>query len=365
VSHATSTDELPPEPVALRAVLAPAAWLYGAIVALRNMLYDRRWLRIYKADAPVISVGNLTVGGTGKTPVVLELWRRLVALRRRPAILTRGYAAARGQPADEVLEMLDEAPDALVVVEPDRVAGAGWAIDARAVDCLLLDDGFQHRRLARDLDIVLIDALRPWGGGRLLPAGRLREPRASLRRAQVVLVTRANQVEAGRVSEIAAEITRLAPRARVLTADVRPTGLLWTDAAGERRRELAALACTTPLPVCGLGNPASFVAAVEELCAAARRPLLFRDHHRYAARDVARILQAARQAGADAVVVSRKDWVKLAPLWAAAGAAAETPLVRLDARMEIQDPTGALDAALRRALRMPPAASPEQERAQP
>ena len=141
-----------------------------------NRYCDTFAFATHAARLPVISVGNISVGGTGKTPLVIEIVRRLRASGRRPAILTRGYAAKRGQTADEVLEYALAVPETPVVVNPDRTAGAETARLEYGADCVVLDDGFQHRWLRRDLDIVVIDALDPWGGERLLPEGRLREP---------------------------------------------------------------------------------------------------------------------------------------------------------------------------------------------
>jgi tetraacyldisaccharide 4'-kinase len=156
----------------------PLSHLYAAMMTWRNRRYDEPGAAL-SAGVPVISVGNLTVGGTGKTPLVMEIVRKLVAAGRRPAILTRGYHARRGETADEVQEYAAELPDVPVVVDADRVAGAATAQAVHAADCCVLDDGFQHRRLARDLDVVLIDALRPWGGGRGAAGGA--PPRAGCR----------------------------------------------------------------------------------------------------------------------------------------------------------------------------------------
>ncbi len=156
--------------------LTPLSMVYAAGVGIRNLYYERARGAVHRAAIPVISIGNLTAGGTGKTPFVVEVVRRLRALERNPVILTRGYAAAPGETADEVLEFRETLPGVAVVVDPDRVRGAETAHEQHGADCVVLDDGFQHRRLGRDLDIVVIDTLDPWGGGLILPAGRLREP---------------------------------------------------------------------------------------------------------------------------------------------------------------------------------------------
>ncbi|QOJ13898.1 MAG: tetraacyldisaccharide 4'-kinase [Planctomycetia bacterium] len=325
-------------------LLSPAAAIYGAAVALRNRRYDRGRSAVIRAPVPVISVGNLTVGGTGKTPVVMEIVRRLRGIGVRAAVVTRGYAAAAGQTADEVLEYQEALPDTPVIVNPDRVRGARDAAAEHGAQCIVLDDGFQHRRLARDLDIVLIDALAPWGGERLLPAGRLREPLSSLRRAQAVIITRANQTADARCAEIEQRVGKLAPQAVCIRSEVRALGL---RGVGSDAHPPHAASQMSVLAVCGIGNPVTFEALLRD-CGA--RPITirrFRDHHRYTVRDVEGLVRDASQRGATAVVTTRKDWVKLAPLWPPAPAAG---LLRLDVEARLLDTGGALLALLRRAV---------------
>jgi tetraacyldisaccharide 4'-kinase len=331
-----------------RRSLAPFSILYGGVIALRNLYYDRIRAASRAASVPVVSIGNLTVGGTGKTPLTIELVRRLVAAGARPAILTRGYGAAGGETADEVLEFRLVLPDVPVIVNPDRVAGAATAQREYDTDCLVLDDGFQHRRLRRDLDVVLIDALDPWGGGWLLPAGRLREPLRSLRRAEWIVITRSNQADAPALQNIVVTLSRYATDVPVTCADVEADALVALDG---RRRPLASLVGVRVLPVCGLGNPTTFLQLVAQTQARLCEPLVFPDHHRYSLADVAAIAATAGQRGAKCVVTTRKDWVKLQRLWsAAADAAKDVELLRLDTRLELVDPQGAFDARLRRLL---------------
>lgn len=319
--------------------LAPLSVLYGGAIGVRNLYYDRVHSAVHRAGIPVISIGNLTVGGTGKTPLVIEVVRRLQALGRRPAILTRGYKSTAGETADEVLECHAALPVVPVIVNPDRVAGAVAAQREHNADCLVLDDGFQHRRLARDLDIVLIDALRPWGGGWMLPAGRLREPRSSLGRASVVVITRANQAAPGAADAIEAEL-RSHFGELLLRADVEADVLVTRD---ERRAPPGELAGRKVLAVCGIGNPQSFEKLVSTLTGTVGRTIAFADHHRYSATDVTTLCAAAHQYGAELVVTTRKDWVKLAPLWSDA----QVNLVRLDVRMALHGAVEEFDARLR------------------
>jgi len=327
--------------MSVRSLLWPLSLLYAAAIRARNGYYDRRRAGVHRAVLPVISVGNLTVGGTGKTPLVVELVRRLCAWGYRPAIVTRGYKGRPGQPADEVLEYRAAVPEVPVVVNADRVAGAGQAC-AGGADSVVLDDGFQHRRLARDLDVVLIDALDPWGGGRLLPVGRLREPVSSLGRADVLVITRANQIRPATLGEIAQRLRRWAVDQPVVLANVEPAGLI--DRTG-RPLELSELRRRRVLGVCGLGNPRTFQ---HLLAAHTDRPdvLVFADHARYDRRAIRRIVDHARRCRAEWVVTTRKDWVKLASVWPSEA----LPLFRLDARLVLGEGAEELDRRLRQVM---------------
>jgi len=333
-------------PMVQRLVLWPLAAVYAAAVRVRNWRYDRLAGASHPAPVPTISIGNITVGGTGKTPVVIETVRRLLAMGRRPGVLSRGYGSKPPEAADEVRELRQAIPDVPIVVDPDRVAGAATAVERFGVDCLVLDDGFQHRRLRRQLDVVLIDALRPWGGGAVLPAGRLREPLSGLRRAGLFIITRANQLPASQLHDIERALAARNADAPVLRAEVRPTALVFAD---EEPAEPGTLAYHNVLPICGLGNPDTFLRTVGHLAGRLCEPVVFADHQHYRPRHVQRIVRVARRRGADLVVTTRKDWVKLAPLWTA-GSPDELPLARLEVRLQLDDPGGLFDELLRAAL---------------
>jgi tetraacyldisaccharide 4'-kinase len=324
---------------ALRPLLLPVSFAYAAVVGLRNRYYNDN-AHVRRASIPVVSVGNITVGGTGKTPFVIELVRRLQQMSRRPAIVTRGYGARAGAAPDEVIEFQQALPGVTTIINPDRHAGA---LDAAAAGCdiAVLDDGFQHRRLYRDLDVVLIDALDPWGGGYVLPAGRLREPAGGLRRADLVVITRANQSIASEVAEIRERVAKHAPDAPVLTSNVAVAGV--TGLAGDPA-DAETLRGRKSFAICGLGNPKSFY----DLVAAAGATVLgvrsFPDHYAYAAADIDPIVAAARRVGADAVLCTRKDWVKLAPLLQKSRGDVEW--LRVDLGVTIDDPQNHLGAAL-------------------
>lgn len=329
----------------LRWTLLPFSLMYGVVVRGRNLYYEAVASAARHAGIPVICIGNLTTGGTGKTPLVIDVARRLSAMGRRPAIITRGYAARSAETSDEVLEIRAALPEIPVVVNADRVAAVAGARRDHDADCVVLDDGFQHRRLARDLDIVVIDALDPWGGGRLLPAGRLREPMSSLRRAGLFVISRANQVGDSVVQAIREATLRIAPHRPILTAHVQVDRAV---ALGEQQSPATDLRNAKVLAVCGIGNPATFLRLLSDHGCRVCDRRIFPDHHRYRAPDAERIAAAAERAGVERVVTTRKDWVKLAPLWRGLNAPAE--LVRVDIRLDLCDAAGELDEQLHRVV---------------
>ncbi len=303
----------------LRLGLRLAAVPYGLAVGLRNVLYDRGWKGQEKAGVPVVSVGNLTVGGTGKTPCVEYVARFYREQGLCVAILSRGYGADQG-PNDEALVLEENLPDVPHLQGADRVALAQTAVEELESEVLVLDDGFQHRRLARDLDVVLIDATNPWGHGHLLPRGLLRESPRSLKRAGVVVLTRCDQAPPGEVQKVRDKVARLAPNAAVVETSHRPAEL-----AGEQGS--AALDRLKSHPVaafCGIGNPEAFRRTLTDLGANIVDFRTYADHHAYSRDDVEELRRWARALPADALVLTtQKDLVKLRlpelagrPLWA-------------------------------------------------
>ena len=277
---------------------------------LRNRKYDRG-IGVRRLPRPVISVGNLTTGGTGKTPVVHWLCDRLRAAGERPAVLMRGYKARPGEKGDEQ-EMLasllnrDGVIPVPVLANPRRYEEAMAHLErSPQTTVFVLDDGFQHRRIARDFDLVLIDATNAFGYGRVLPRGLLREPVGGLKRADAILITRADQVGERTLGDVVDGLRG---------ADV-PTfraahGWAGVRTDGGQSMPVADLAGCRVFALAGIGNPEGFAA---QLAAAAdvvgRR--FFPDHHAYARADVDAVMSDARAAGAEAVVTTDKDWVKL------------------------------------------------------
>jgi tetraacyldisaccharide 4'-kinase len=280
----------------------PYCWAVGA----RNWLYDRGWRRSHRAKVPVVSVGNLTAGGTGKTPCVEYVARYYRRRDHCVAILSRGYGGAGGR-NDEALVLEENLPDVPHLQGADRVALAALAVEELESEVLVLDDAFQHRRLARDLDVVLIDVTDPWGHGHLLPRGLLRESPRRLRRAGVVVLTRCDQVPAGEVARVRGKVARLAPGVPVAETTHRPEELVNREAAPLERlrgRPVAAF--------CGLGNPEAFRRTLLGLGADIAAFRTFPDHHAYTRADVTGLTVWARQQPPDCVVVTtQKDLVKL------------------------------------------------------
>ncbi len=292
----------------LRGFCRVAALGYSAVIRLRNTAYDRGWFRVERAAVPVISVGNITTGGTGKTPVVAWLVDELLRRGHRPGILSRGYRSLDGHSNDEALVLERLCPGTPHIQNLDRVAGAKLAVNELGCDVLVLDDGFQHRRLYRDLDIVLIDALRPWGFGHVLPRGLLREPLSSLWRADLIFVTRA---EPEGLHETLARIepTLRRYRGHAEAALVRFIPHNWISATGESRA-VSALTQDRVAAFCGIGNPEGFTQTLSRLTTVADQRT-FPDHHHYSAAELDELERWRRETGADVLVTTLKDLVKI------------------------------------------------------
>lgn len=307
-----------------QALLWPLSIPYGAVVHLRARAYEAGIVRQRRLDGIVISVGNLTVGGTGKTPMVLWIAERLLAEGKRVGVLTRGYRGERGQ-ANVARSAAEGQPkiyrgsesespsrsDEVQLLRARLGSGVAFGVGAnrfekgqelakQGVEWFVLDDGFQHLQLARDADIVLIDATNPFGGGRLLPAGRLRERRTALSRADIVVVTRSDHAPA---VEAAVQRDSDAPifyaRARLEPIRILRNGYPGEEDSGARAKKLFAF--------CGIGNPAAFVSDLRDWGLDIVGKKFFPDHHRYRAKDLDELECEARDAGAAGVICTEKD----------------------------------------------------------
>jgi tetraacyldisaccharide 4'-kinase len=290
---------------AARPVMLPFEAIFRGVVAARGAMYDRGILAVEKASIPAISVGNLTVGGTGKTPVAAWIASRLSVAGKDPAIVLRGYGG------DESIVHKTLNPDVPVFVAADRAQGISMAARSGA-QSVVLDDAFQHRRAARDVDIVLISADDWTSSHRLLPAGPYREPLSALRRAAVVMITRKTASNA-RVEEIEREVRRIAPGSIVSTITLELEELIsWSDS--DRRFDLRVLDGKSVLAIAGVGNPDAFFDQLEQTGASVTRRR-FSDHHAYGPADIGLLTDAA--SGHDYVLCTLKDAVKLGPQWPA------------------------------------------------
>jgi tetraacyldisaccharide 4'-kinase len=305
-----------------RRALALASWPYAIGVRGRNLLFDWGWKQSHQAAVPVVSVGNLTLGGTGKTPCVEYVAGFYRQHELRVAILSRGYGAERGAEGrnDEAMLLEENLPDVPHLQGRDRVALAATAVEELESEVLVLDDGFQHRRLARDLDIVLIDATNPWGHGRLFPRGALREPLRNLRRAGLVMITRSDRPRTDELAAIRARLARFTA-APIVMSRHEPIGLI---GANGRTESIEALRGQAVAAFAGIGNPEAFRKTMEEIGATLTDFRVFPDHHPYTREDVddLRRWAVAQPAGA-IIATTQKDFVKLRmanlsgrPLWA-------------------------------------------------
>ena len=333
----------------MRTALLPPSLLMGMVVRLRNGLYDKKLLDSDRLSVPVISVGALTAGGAGKTPVVRFLARRLKQAGYRPAVLSRGYgrnsratrAAAPGatwqEVGDEPAFLASALPDVPVIVGPSRTASGRLAIDRHGADVLLLDDGFQHRRTGREIDIVVHDASNRLSPVRLLPAGPFREPASSLGRAHALVLTRTDQARSavadtarikGQFPHLAlietvyhlAGLRRLVDGRTLPSASEKPTSDGGTlPSASEklpsegRTLPVEWLAGRNVLVLCGIANPASFARTVTDAGARVTRVLAYPDHHPFTPSELDRAVSLAQRSGAECIVTTEKDAVRIPP----------------------------------------------------
>jgi tetraacyldisaccharide 4'-kinase len=332
--------------------LAPLGALYGAITRARLMLYQTGVLPVHKINAPVISVGNITTGGTGKTPLVEWIARVVAREGRRCCILTRGYGRANPRArvivsdGERILADARAGGDeprllaerlkgvAAIISDADRVEAARWALAALGSEVFILDDGFQHLRVRRDLNIVTVDATNPWGGAGMLPRGRLREPLRGLARADLIVLTRAEQAQD--LSSLKKEAERLSGNRPVILARTRTSGtrsLAGADDDLSGNRFLS-----TPVAAfCAIGNPQSFFAHLRNEGYTLRHTRAFPDHHVYTQREVDAIEREAEALGARALLVTAKDAVKLHSM------RFTLPCYALEVEMEFDDESRLLD----------------------
>jgi tetraacyldisaccharide 4'-kinase len=292
-------------------LLSPPSYLYHALLRFRELLYRYGMLRSVKLPVPVISVGNITVGGTGKTPFLEFLAKFLLDRGKKVAILSRGYAGIKvggNRVNDEYLELSKRLPSVPVLLGKDRLSSAREALKNYNPDCLLLDDGFQHWKLARNLDVVVIDGMQPFGNGGLVPAGILREPLSSLKRASLIILSRTDLCRPQEIQTTKKHLDEINSHIPVLEAVHHPLHL--EDATG-RCLETPWLRGKRLYAFCGIGNPKSFEKTLRLLGADIVRFKDFPDHHHYGRNELAAIDSEASKLGVDAIVTTQKDFVKI------------------------------------------------------
>jgi tetraacyldisaccharide 4'-kinase len=298
--------------------LGIAAHVYGNIICLRNFLYSKGLFKIHRAEVPVISVGNITTGGTGKTPLVIWLCNKIISdsqfqvSNSQCAILSRGYKAAKGSReeslgyGDEPAILAESCPEVQVVVNPDRVAGAAEAVSRFGAKILIMDDGFQHRRLARDLDIVTIDSMAPLGYDRLLPAGLLREPVGALKRADAVVITRCDQADESELIQLEDKLRQINPEMEIARSFHAPVCAKSID---NKEISLEELKNKKVFAFCGIGNPDAFLNTVKGLGTMLAGSKVYNDHYHYTEDCAADIYKQAQRLEADLILTTQKDWI--------------------------------------------------------
>ncbi len=321
----------------IESLLWPASLFYGAAARLRAWGYRVRMLRQRRLKGIVVSIGNITTGGTGKTPMAVWVAQRFLESGKKVGVLSRGYRplqldSVRGGTGmqgwnDEVALLHGRLSERVELGTGAKRFEKGKELEQRGVDCFILDDGFQHLQLARDLNIVMIDATKPFGGGHVLPSGRLREPIAALRRADIVVIHRT----AERVPAVEAVVRRYSA-APVYFSQTKLLGLevyrgVEIASAAAKGRKLFAF--------CGIGNPSAFLADLKNWGISVLGHEVFRDHHRYTEGDMSRLEEKATAADAAALICTEKDIYDLPP-----GVAIQVPIYFCKIGLQFNDEEG-------------------------
>ena len=302
---------------ALCFLLAAVSRLYLIVIGLRNFLYDKKYLKTYSVDATVICIGNITAGGTGKTPLVIWLYNFLNEKGLCCAILTRGYKATPNLKLktenynDEPAILAKSCPQAKVIVNPNRFIAATKAVNQFDAKVLIMDDGFQHRRLTRNLDVLTIDATQPFGYGKLLPAGLLREPVSALKRAGAVVITRCDQITEAQLSQIEQKLRLANPNMIISTSQHKP---ICAVSMGDKKISIEWLKDKKIFAFCGIGNPDAFLKTITSTGLNLVGSKVYSDHYSYSSDDIRDVYKQAKSLNADLILSTQKDWTKTALL---------------------------------------------------
>lgn len=344
-------------PTLFRIMLFPFCLLYGVVIQIRNFCYSTGVIKQKKLPCQVISIGNIVAGGSGKTPAVATIAKQFQNEGRTVALLLRGY---KGKNSDEVMfvsdgerqlcsreECGDEAEmlaqqltNIPIVIGKQRYLSGLAALNRFECDLLILDDGFQHRQLSRDLDILTIDATQPFGTGALLPIGTLREPKSAIQRADVILLTRTDAIRAN-TEELKSTLKRYAQNTPILESIHQPTTLYRLSQNGKTTTiPIGTLTNKRLLAVCGIGNPTAFVATLEKYNPETVELFAFPDHHTYTESDLRQIEQRMKLCDSELVITTQKDERKLALM------ASDLPIVVLGIELVITEGIDILKEAL-------------------
>ncbi len=320
VADTTLPDVIPDSMGLLRPLAPLAAHLYERVIRIRNGLYDLHWMPIRYAPLPVISIGNLTAGGAGKTPMTMLLAELFSGIGLKPAIVSRGYKGSAGSSpirvptdgswrefGDEPVLMARKLANVPVIVSRKRWPGAVMAQKAFDADLVILDDGFQHRALARDADILLIDARRPPQHDRMLPMGYLRDPLDRVKQAHIVVLTHSDETD--HVEEIEDWLAKMTPVTPVFRARHTCAGLF--DTRIDAMRDPESLRSIPVAVLCGIANPSGLISQLKNLGSRIVDQAVFKDHHAYNRDEINRAIRQAMALGAQAIVTTAKDDIRL------------------------------------------------------
>lgn len=316
-------------PTLFRLLLLPWSWLYGVIVRIRNYCYDIGLFNQKKLPCAVISIGNIVVGGTGKTPTVTTIAKLIHSSGLKTSVLLRGYKRKKGEEivivsdgkdilcsrdesGDEANMLSHQLSDIPIIVGKNRYHAGETAINKFSSEVLILDDGFQHRQLERNLNILTIDTTQPYGTGALLPIGTLREPMSSIKRADIIILTRTDAT-GNDITEIRTQLDRLAPNTPILESIHKPTSLYRLNSKdNQTKNPLNELKNRRLLAVCAIGNPNAFVTTLEHQDPKSIDLVAFPDHHVYSESDIQHIKRQMAQCNAEWIITTQKDEQKLA-----------------------------------------------------
>lgn len=286
----------------LEPVLQTASRVYGGVNAMTRGLYEKRTLKPKRLPIPVISVGNLTWGGSGKTPLVEYLGRRIAERGKKVMVLTRGYSR------DEVDQMRNNLQDAAVISGKNRYQAGMEALKKQPAQAAILDDGFQHWPLARDLEIVVVNALNPFGNGRLIPAGILREPLSTLTRASFVVISHSNLIKPQELDALKAKILQEAPKSEIIETCLEP--LFFYKSEKKMRIPLQKLRNTRVTTLSGVAAPKSFQLLLRNCEIKPTRNFEFTDHHEYTEDELQEIKRVSQSASVEDIITTEKDFYR-------------------------------------------------------